>query len=247
METNRFNQIDDYLQERLTNMEAKAFEEEMAANKDLYRQVELCRELKEAILEEDVNMLRQKLTEVSREVIPTKRMLSTMPLKMVATVAIFVVASFFIWRSYSSPEHLFSNNYSRFEVPGLTRGAYVSSDGLQSQIIELYRQGKMQEVIPQLEKYTQQRHDEAVAKLMLSSAYLENNMAPKAEKLLKDLANQVDDGMYSETAQWYLCLSYLMQEKYKEAFIASSKIKAQGGKYAESARAINDRLMSYLN
>ena len=90
METNRFKQIDDYLQERLTNKEASEFEEELLHDKELSRQVQLCRELKDAILEEDVAFLRQKLSNISKE--KPKSMRRPLLLKIAATFAILIVA-----------------------------------------------------------------------------------------------------------------------------------------------------------
>ena len=246
METNHFKQIDDYLLDRLTKAEARAFEEEMAKDRKLFHQVKLCRELKEAVLEEDIDNLRQKLIKTSQINLRKKRMFKFMSLKVAAAVAVFVVATFLIWENYSSPKHLFENNYTRFEVSGIVRGDYENSNQLQSHIIEIYGEGKLIEAIPLLENYIQNRPADALARLMLSSAYIENNMAPKVEALVENLIDQNQNGIYTETAQWYLCLAYLTQEKYKEAFIVSSNIKAQGGRYAQSAKMINERLMRHL-
>ncbi len=244
METNRFNQIDDYLQDRLTHKEARTFEEEMATNNELKIQVKLCRELKEAILEEDVVNLRRKLEKISKENHQTKGLFTHISVKIAASVAVFVVATILLWASYSNPEYLFENYYSRYETPGTTRGSSANNDP--TKIMELYGQGQLKKTIPLLETYTQTHTNDAVALLMLSSAYLENDMALKAEEIVKIMINQNQDAIYTETAQWYLCLAYLSQEKYKEAFIESSKIEAQGGKYAESAKKINKRLIKHL-
>lgn len=246
METNRFNQIDDYLQERLTNQEERAFEEEMERDKELFRQVGLCRELKEAILEEDVNMLRAKLTLASQKA-QTKNKLRALPLLLAASVAIILTTSILLWRNYTDPENLFKNNYARFEVPGMERGANIGGNNQQTKIVDLYRRGNLKSAIPLLEKYIQQNTNDKVAELMLSSAYIEYGMASKAEGILAKAVNQSKYDIYTETAQWYLCLTYLNQKKYKEAFIETSKIRASGGKYASKAEAINIRLMNHLN
>ena len=244
METNRFKQIDDYLQERLTNKEASEFEEELLHDKDLSRQVQLCRELKEAILEEDVAFLRQKLSNISKE--KPKSMRRPLLLKIAATFAILIVASTIIWKSYNSPDQLFSNYYARYELSGVGRDAYANSNTQQAQIIVLYKQGRLQEVIPLLEEYTQEHPEETVAKLILASAYIENDMALKAESLLITALNQNQEEIHEETLQWYLCLSYLQDKKYKEAFIESSKISARGGRYAKDAKVISSKLIDYL-
>ncbi len=244
METNRFKQIDDYLQERLTNKEASEFEEELLHDKELSRQVQLCRELKDAILEEDVAFLRQKLSNISKE--KPKSMRRPLLLKIAATFAILIVASTIIWKSYNSPDQLFSNYYARYELSGVGRDAYANSNTQQAQIIVLYKQGRLQEVIPLLEEYTQEHPEETVAKLILASAYIENDMALKAESLLITALNQNQEEIHEETLQWYLCLSYLQDKKYKEAFIESSKISARGGRYAKDAKVISSKLIDYL-
>jgi len=244
METNRFNQIDDYLQDRLTQKEARAFEEEISTDNELKIQVKLWRELKEAILEEDVVSLRRKLEKLSKENHQTKGLFNHMSTKIAASVAVFVVATILLWASYSTPKHLFETYYSRYEALGATRGCSANNDP--TKIMELYEQGQLKKTIPLLEPYTQTHTNDAVAILMLSSAYLENDMAIKTEVLVKNMINQNQDGIYTETAHWYLCLAYLSQEKYKEAFIESRKIEDQCGKYAERAEKINKRLMKYL-
>lgn len=244
METNRFKQIDDYLQERLTNKEASEFEEELLHDKELSRQVQLCRELKDAILEEDVAFLRQKLSNISKE--KPKSMRRPLLLKIAATFAILIVASTIIWKSYNSPDQLFSNYYARYELSGVGRDAYANSNTQHAQIIVLYKQGRLQEVIPLLEEYTQEHPEETVAKLILASAYIENDMALKAESLLITALNQNQEEIHEETLQWYLCLSYIQDKKYKEAFIESSKISARGGRYAKDAKVISSKLIDYL-
>ena len=244
METNRFKQIDDYLQERLTNKEAREFEEELLHNNELARQVQLCRELKEAILEEDVAVLRQKLSNICKE--KPKSLRRPLLLKIAATFAILVVTSTIIWKNYNSPNQLFSNYYARYELSGVGRNAYANSNTKQSQIITLYKQGLLQEVTPLLEEYTKEHPEETVSTLMLASAYIENDMALKAETLLVAALHQNQEEINEETLQWYLCLSYLQNKKYREAFIESSKITARGGRYAKDAKVISSTLIDYF-
>ena len=71
-------------------------------------------------------------------------------------------------------------------------------------------------------------------------------MALKAESLLITALNQNQEEIHEETLQWYLCLSYLQDKKYKEAFIESSKISARGGRYAKDAKVISSKLIDYL-
>lgn len=244
METNRFNQIDDYLQERLTNKEAKEFEEEVLHDKELSRQVQLCREIKEAILEEDVAGLRQKLSKIGKE--KTKNRHRTLLLNMAAALAILVVTSVIVWKSYNSPDQLFNNYYTRYQPSGVGRSAATNRTLLQERIIELYTHGKLKDVTPILEKYTAEHTNETAAKLMLASAYIENNSPKKAENLLINTLNENQTEIYTETAQWYLCLAYLRQKKYKEALIVSSKITAYGGKYSKDAEVISKKLTDYV-
>lgn len=243
METNRFNQIDNYLQERLTNKEAREFEEELFQNKEFSRKVQLCRELKEAILEEDIATLRQKLSKISKE--KPKSIHKAMLLKMAATFALLIVASAIVWKSYDSPERLFNTYYSRYQPSGIGRNASSNRTIQQEHIIELYKQGKLIDVTPLLEKYTAEQSGETAAMLMLASAYLENNATTKAEILLVNILNQNQKEIYTETAQWYLCLSYLKQEKYKQLSIELSKIIAHGGKYSKDAEKILRKLDGY--
>ena len=94
METNRFNLIDDYLLERLTNSEAQEFEKEMATNDELRHQVTLCRELKEAILEDDVANLRKQLIKSRDEVkIAEKSNLSNL-FKVAAVLMLMVFTNY---------------------------------------------------------------------------------------------------------------------------------------------------------
>lgn len=199
METNRFNQIDDYLQERFTNQEARAFEDEMKSDKKLFREVMLCREMKEAILEEDVNALRMKLATASANAqIGKKR--QTLPLLLAASVAIIITTSILLWRNYTNPDNLFRNYYARFEVPGTERGAHAGDNSLQSKIIDLYQGDNLKSAIPLLKKYTQEAPNDKIAVLMLSSAYIEFGMASEAEGILVKAVNQSRYDIYTETA-----------------------------------------------
>ncbi len=242
METNRFKQIDDYLQERLTNKEAIEFEDEMLLDDELSRQVQLCRELKEAILEQDVALLRQKLSDISKE--KPKSMHRPLFFKMAATFTIIFATSVLTWKIYNSPQQLFNNYYTRYELSGVGRDASANSSALQ--ITTLDSEGKFNEVTPLLEQYTNKHPGETAAALMLASVYLENNTALKAENLIKKTINQNQQEIYTETLQWYLCLTFLHEKKYKEALIESSQIASRGGKYAQDAEIIASKLKDYM-
>ena len=246
METNRFNLIDDYLLERLTNTEAQEFEKEMASNDELRKQVELCRELKEAILEEDVANLRKQLTISQNEVIKTQKGGLHNLLKVAAVLMVLSVATFFLWKTTNSPTNLFDKYYSRYVLPSISRGSNPSDQNNQQEIAKLYQHGNFDRAIPALEKYLETRPDDEVSRLMLASAYLESNMQDKAIEMLQSTIKTNPDGVYAETAEWYLCLSYLSEANYNDAFILANKIKTNGGKYASKAKEINDFLTNYL-
>lgn len=246
METNRFNQIEDYLLERLTNKEAQEFEEEMAHDDELKQQVDLYRELKEAILEEDVVNLRKQLAIARNEVLKEKKGGLSNLLKVAAVLVVMSAATFFLWKVYDSPTNLFDKYYARYDVPSTSRGNEPAAYSIQNEIVEHYRSGKLNLAIPELQNYVNTRPEDQVGRLMLASAYLENNKPANAESLLESTIERYPDGLYTETAEWYLCLAYINQAKYNEAFIIANKIKVNGGKYASKAKEINDYLTEYL-
>ena len=247
METNHFNKIDDYLLEKLTNKEAQEFEKEMAADEELQQQVQLCRELKDAILETDIVNLRKQLSEASKEVKPAARGGLSNLIKVAAVLVVMAVSTFFLWKVYDTPTSLFDKYYTRYEMPTTSsRGNEPMMQNIQAKIVDFYRHGKLDNAIPDLQKYVKTRPEDQVGRLMLVSAYLENNQAANAEALLKSTIERYSDGLYTETAEWYLCLAYINQAKYNDAFILANKIKINGGKYASKAKEINDYLTDYL-
>lgn|GEM_PF-1555581 len=242
METNRFNLIDDYLLERLTNSEAQEFEKEMATNDELRHQVTLCRELKEAILEDDVANLRKQLIKSRDEVkIAEKSNLSNL-FKVAAVLMLMSVATFFLWKVTDSSTNLFDKYYARYEISSTSRDSNLSNHSIQNEIIQLYQQGQFEKAIPALQNYLNDRPQDQVCRLMLASAYLESNKPHEAEKLLQSTMEKYPEGLYTETVEWYLCLAYLSQANYNEALILANKIKMIGGRYATKANEINDNL-----
>jgi hypothetical protein len=233
MSQNFYRKIDDYLMGRLSAEELMAFEHEMTIDPQLRKEVQLSRELKSVILDEDLTSLRGKLLEARGLVEKRKHRVKFQWIAAAGIILIFL-SSISLW--FSSPhtsKELFEDYYKRFEVPSLSRG--VSNPSQTDSIYFFYNSGEYAKILNALEQRVIAEPRNDILGLMLVSAYLELDSLEKLQYLVNNKVQQNGISIYIDNYYWYLGLSLLKQGQIDEAYKMCEKIEISGGKFSSSA------------
>jgi len=234
------NKIDDYITGRLPMDEVVDFERELKYNPELRREVEITLAIYNSINEEDTELLREKLNNAKLNV---KRKKLKIPIIWfaAASVSIIIFLSLFLFQSKpSNPNELFNEYYKRFDIPSESRGVNELDEF--KQISARYNAGEYEMIIPMLEEMFYENNHENLIGLMLVSAYLESNHADLAEKLIEGEITSGSAGLFNETYNWYLVMSYLKQSKTDKAAELLKTLKSSDSKYSTNAANLYDSL-----
>lgn len=234
------NKIDEYLGGHLTENEQKLFEKELNNNPLLRKKVKLCQELKDAIIDDEVALLRQKLAEVTLET-SHKRSPNILLITVSVAASLLVLFSLklFFTDTGTSKQKLFSDNYKPFELVGEFRDANkTTSDSLLDVAKRLYTEKNYQEVVAILEDIRISLPNNYSICLMLVTSYLELGKPEIAEELILQYDTASVDLIYRETIEWYFALVLLKLEQNEKLRQELQKIVDQNGLYSRQAASI---------
>jgi len=243
METNHSKFIDEYITGRLKGEKLKEFEMELAVNRNLQMKVEFSRNLREAVLGSEEQELRNKLTIVHKEHRNSNK-IKLLVASFIAAASILIAIGFYFTGSNSKmPSHIFAQYYKPFQPMVEVRNAqWPNIATIDSKILSQYTTKERNVAITSLEKFLETNPNNTQAVLMLACCYLETEQFELSESLLKQIIESNNEPFYAETAQWYMALALLKQEKAIEAKELFTSIASSNGYYSAKAKAISELL-----
>ena len=231
--------IDDYLMGNLSPEELKEFEKELKKNPSLEKEVMLCRELKESIVNEDVYSLREMLNRSHLEAArPRKTSIYKLLLISTAAALLLLMGIKFLFEvNKPNYEKIYQIHFQPYQITGNTRDVNNTTTILSTELIRLYFNKEYEAVVPILEAYLDSFPKDYQANLMLATALLETQNAHKAEIILRELMEERNE-LAEEIVQWHFALSLLRQGKIEELKQVLEIIINDGGFYSENAKSI---------
>lgn len=212
---NTQDKIDDFLLNRLSLADRKAFEQELEKNQELANQVKTQREIMGALAVVGREKFKARLQRIKSETIKTPAVQDTKRPSMPAWVwwAIGLLAlaliMLMLWRWQSTgedPNAIYADLFDVYQVPVVQRD--TEDQQLIRQLSTYYKEGAYQAFIdgftPRADKLS------AYPELMLSLgiSYLKVGQARAAEEVLIDL-ERGDYPAYHDHARWYRILAAL--------------------------------------
>ncbi|HPQ35262.1 MAG TPA: tetratricopeptide repeat protein [Tenuifilaceae bacterium] len=236
--------IDSYLDGCLSEEESELFERELKSNSALAREVQQCKELREAVAEESVYRLREKLRKAESSHIPIKNLTKAIVVTAAAaSIAFFIVFNVFIKESIPPNEKLFKEYFTSYQIAGNSRDNLGAVQGIvTNRVIASYNSNHFENVIEILEPYIKKNCCDLQATLILASSYLNVGEPKKAEDILSNSLSKNNHHIAAEIIEWYLALSLLKQGKIEEAAAHFNSIKEKNGFYSQNASKILDSL-----
>lgn len=251
----KMEEIDQYLNNELSDEKLASFEAELAANPDLENELNLVAEIDTAIGEADIMDLRAKLGTISKEINGEEKQKRSFATRIntsrvaIATIAaslvlILSIAGLLSKNSPSSDAELYSQYYQPYETTGIFRSGDALIDSKLTKALHQFNDQDYQAAIGLFDQVLEIDPNNPVSNFYSGIAYQQTGQTEKAlisyQNVIKDR-----DNLFIEQAQWYIGLCYLQDENRKKAYRQFTKIANSDSFYQEKASAIL-RKIKYL-
>lgn len=210
MNKDTHNQIEKYLHKQLEGIELRRFEDQLEKDGRLRKRVKLERELMEAVGDKsDFNIFRKLVNETSSDYFEGKSSSGFTPLKIAATIALLISASWIIWTlaKPSSPEDIYNEFFEPYIIQTTPRGLIEDNDMYMIGTIH-YRDMEYDSAISKFEALLKETPNDYRAQLMLAVSYMAVKDFKAAEDILIRLVNDPYH-LFQDQVRWYLGLLYL--------------------------------------
>jgi len=238
--------ISKYLAGELDSVQAGGFEEALFSNPALRREMNLYKEVDQALADSDVLDLRLQLNSMHEPVIQELSQGAGKANKRVvryaaAAASIAILLGFSILGILQNPDSLIKKFYSPYPMGMVTRSANINIDQILMEAMMRYDNQEYREAVILFEKVLANDPEMISTNLYAGISYLEIMEYSHAEKSLNKVIDHRDN-LYIEQAEWYIGFCYLMTERKKEAVKQFSRIAEEKGFYSDKAKNILKKL-----
>ncbi|MFK7922839.1 MAG: hypothetical protein AB8H47_12820 [Bacteroidia bacterium] len=240
-------QIDAYLNGRLSDVDRKTFETQIAQDPQLAEEVALQQEATQLLLADRQRAYKTQLKSVAAKTktattinmteTPVVALWQRNWVRVAAAIALLIGLGFILWPSttVSYPqmaEAYFEPYPDRLQIRG------GDSTTLVQEALQAYNQQDYQTVVNTLEKLSPEDSQYLLGQLYRANAYLAMKEPAPAIDILDDVY-ALEQSAISEITAWYLALAYLQNDQAAEAKAVLTGIaKDEASVYRERAQEI---------
>jgi tetratricopeptide (TPR) repeat protein len=241
------NLISKYLGGEMDPVTAARFEEELRNDPQLREEMELYREVDEALADSEVLEFRMHLQELHEQLAPEIYAPPVSTWKKFARVAVaasviavlgFAVFSYF---QTGNTGNLIDKYYKPYEITSTNRSVGASTDRTLQSAMEKYQNHHYRDAVYLFEKVLANDPGQMGTLLYSGISYYELAEYQKAGKSFTAVIDQ-NDNLYIEQAKWYMGFCYLKTDEKEKAIKQFSEIAQSKSYYSEKAKAILKRL-----
>lgn len=246
MDKNR-HLITKYLEGELDALSATRFEEELKTNAMLRAELELYREVDEALADTEVMDLRMQLDDLRQNhgeeifAAPGRRMNRRALIAVAATVALLVGFSAVNLLWFKSGQKIADSYFQPYEITSTNRSAPTDADRTLRVAMEKYQNRNYKEAVVLFEKLLDNDPDQMVTQFYKGISNFEIAEYQDAGKSFSKVIEH-DDNLYIEQAKWYLGFCYLKTEEKEKAIKQFTEIANSDSYYSEKAKKILRKL-----
>lgn len=242
--------IDRYLDKDLSGPELNWFKKELDSNSELQAELKLQKELNEALGQDDILDLREKLNAIHEMVDPEpkrkriKRTLAGNWAGIAAASAVILVAFGFLLSTFINPkqtaEELFDQYYEPYVVPTNYRSSTGIDNVFHKALIE-FGNHDYQKAIDLFRQVLTEDESRMDATLLTGISNIEIENWNAANHSLQKVIDH-NDNLFIEQAEWYLALCYLQTGELEKAGARFGKMITENSLYKEEALDILNKL-----
>lgn len=228
----------------MTKPQIQAFEKEMSEDKDLQNEVQLGKEVNQAIKQElQVSDFMNKIGDIhTQEFEKPKNKIINMQNKWywaAASITLFSGTAYFsIQKRTTQPEYLFNQYYEVWQPALITRSA---NSNVQKQILMNFEQGNYNKVLMLIETIPAEEQNDAKLILTKGCALMEIEEYNKAIVEFEKF-NTKDFTLYTDASNWYKALCYIKLQQLNKAMIILNNIVIYKSAYSDDAKKLLDKI-----
>lgn len=236
--------ISKYLEGELNPIEAREFEEALATDHELQEEMDLYREVDEALSDTEVLDMRAQLDEIHEELTPQLEKITRKSSKRVlryavaASLAVMIsLGTYSLFFKKVNDTRIVTQFYKPYDVTLVNRSMSTDVQAALGDALYRYENGQHREAIGQFNAILETHPEVTAAYLYSGLSYMELKDFSMAEALFRKVIDH-NDNLYLEQANWYLGMVYLntgQREKAREQFL---KIRKSDGIYRDEARRV---------
>ena len=233
-----------YFNGSLSTEEQLLFEQYLIDDVDFNAQFEFEKNVQSVINDGERKTLKNKLQqfELKRTTVQPTKINFWKPIRIAASIAILVAASWFIYTSsiFDGPEDLYASNYEKYPntVYTITRGDAMDTS-LERKAFEAYESERYTMAIEYFKELKAETGLDYVD-FYLAQSYLANGDEQKAIEVFKKISSVNSD--YKGEALWYQALAFLKLKMNNDAVSLLQTLSKEGSYKQQEAKALLKKL-----
>lgn len=239
--------ISKYLEGELDSISAARFEEDLKNDPLLRQEMELYKEVDEALADTEVMEFRMQLREMHTRInsetytSPKPRIRRAAYLTVAASLSVLFVFSAVNLFRFNNSQKLLKKYYQPYEITSVNRSSSSDADRTLRNAMEKYQNKEYGEAVSLFEKVLVNDPTEMSCQLYSGISYFEIEEYRKAGKSFSKVIEH-NDNLYIEQAKWYLGFCYLKTEEKDKAIKQFTQIANSKSFFNEKAREILKKL-----
>ena len=236
--------ISKYLDGELSSVELSRFEEVLEKDQVLQSELELYKEVEEALSDTEVLNLRAQLELIHEEYTPRIERIKERTTKKVFKYAIAAgiamavsLGTYGLFFNHASGNRIVSQFYKPYDVTLVNRSENTSLDMVLKEGLMYYENEEYTKAIPLFNKVLKMNPKNIASNLYAGISQFEIHQYEDANASFNNVI-QHNDNLYIEQADWYLGFCYLMMNEREKAIVQFTKLKDGDGIYRKDARKI---------
>ncbi len=241
MSEEKYKKTDRYLDKEMSREEKDAFEMSLKTDKELQRKLEIQKEIREALSEEDIMQLRERMAEAMQQ--PVKKKIAWY--KIAVVLIPLLLGGGWLMNHFTSrtTEDLFQEYYLPYEPISNSRSSYnyAFENREIRAAIDAYSQKKYSVAAKNFASIDATKIDIPDIQLQMACSFLLSNREVQAIEIFKDIAKS-NHPLFAQKAEWYLALAYLKKDQIKNAKEVLTKISTSNHYKSREAIEIMEKL-----
>ena len=240
------NFIERYNSGEMSEAERQWFLMEMETNEELLNEVILRKNTDQILKNQNMLGLRNRLSEIENRresdlfVIDSKKPHYTRYAAVIAALILIGSAVLYTGRN-PGREKILTRYYKTYEAPGNQRTGQSEGNADFTMALGFYNSRDYEDAAIYFNKVLETNPDDMESVFLKGVSNFENGIYPQAKQ---SFAKVIDDNnsLFSETAKWYLALSFIGNNEPDKAISQLQMIAGEGGLYSSDARKIIRKL-----
>lgn len=248
-------EIDQFINQELSENELASFETELTNNPDLATELELHKDIEAAMQESDVMNLRDKLGKISENIISEKRkersFIARIPNSRIAVATIAAslillisITSLISRNKTATQQELYTEYFRPYEATGIFRSNNSNLDCSLSLALHEYNEANYGKAVQLFQNVLKNDQNNPVGNFYQAMALQELGQYELAITAYEQVI-KAKNNLFIQQAEWYSALCLLQNDNRRKAYKQFQRIAEDKGYYSEKASAIL-RKMAYL-